>query len=39
LGTLKDIEKLPKEVNRYPVSEVVQQQIKSKSWNDDEYSF
>ena len=40
-GTLKDIEKLPKEAKKYPVSgeEVVQQQSKSKSWKEDEYSF
>jgi predicted nucleic acid-binding Zn finger protein len=38
LGTLKDIEHLPKEAKRYPVSEVVQQS-KPRSWKDDEYSF
>src|SRR5262245_21521381 len=41
LGTLKDIEKLPKEATRFTNhSEIVQQQqTKSKSWKEDEYSF
>ena len=38
LGTLKDIEKLPKEATRFTNQPIVQQS-KSKSWKDDEYSF
>ncbi len=41
LGTLKDIDKLPTEATRFTNhSEIVQQQqTKSKSWKDSEYSF
>jgi predicted nucleic acid-binding Zn finger protein len=40
LGTLKDIEKLPKEATRFTNQTIaVQQQTKSKSWKEDDYSF
>ena len=35
-GTLKDIDKLPAETKRYPVSTIVQQ---SKSYRDEEYDY
>jgi predicted nucleic acid-binding Zn finger protein len=38
LGTLKDIDKLPKEATRFTNQPIVQQS-KSKSWKDDEYDF